>query len=94
MDCRIFEQMEDQLSNEYLEKLRSIGTMTRQGTTNTVKVRSGSRLVQASTEHWDGRKDATVYPETVRYEARVNRSGEIAEVAQMSDKEKRSRYGE
>ena len=55
------------------------------------------RKVAETTEHWDGRQDATVYPDVVRYGAKVHgtgkKKGTVAEVATMKPKDRKERYG-
>jgi hypothetical protein len=82
--------------NPYREKLLSISAPRRLGASERTVERTGKSTV-ISDEHWDGRRDATVRPDPVRYGGRVHstgrRKGEVAEVAPMSDKEARHRYG-
>jgi hypothetical protein len=86
------------MGSEYAEKLRGIGFLSRQGTSDRRDVVEGGRRVATEVEHWDGRKDATVYPDVVRYGARVHRTGkrtgEVAEVQTLGRKERRDRYGD
>lgn len=71
--------------NEYLEKLRSIGAPRRSGSAREVVERHDSATI-ITTEHWDGRKDTTVRPDTTRFEAVAHttgrKRGQIADVRQ------------
>lgn len=84
--------------SEYADKLRSLGFPRRLGATERREVVEDGRRVAATEEHWDGRRDATVYPDVVRHGTRVHRSGsrrgEVAEVYTMTPKERRERYGD
>ncbi len=67
--------------HDYQDKLRSIGTVTKQGTSNITRVRAG-HVTHERTEHWDGRVDATVRPDTVRMKGRAiqAKGGTVVEV--------------
>lgn len=62
------------------------------------KVTKEAGAVVQTTEHWDGRKDATVTPDVVRYGARVHnqgkKRGDLAEIRVLDHKERRERYGD
>lgn len=80
-----------------LDKLRSIGAPRRIGQSEqTVVQEKGATLL--TTEHWDGRQDATVRPDVVRQGARVHKTGkkrgQVAEIRTMTPKERRERYGD
>jgi hypothetical protein len=80
-----------------LDKLRTIGAPRRVGTSaQTVAREKGSTTI--TTEHWDGRKDATVRPDVVRYGARIHKTGkkrgQVAEVREMTPKERKERHGD
>lgn len=81
----------------YTEKLRSLGFGIRPRSETKREVADG-RVVAETTEHWDGRQDATVYPDVVRYGARVHQQGkkrgEVAEVRTLTKKEREARYGD
>lgn len=76
------------MSNEYLDKLRSIGVMKRAGSSN-VKTRRDERCTVTETEHWDGTQDATVTPDPVRFGARVHsqgsKKGQVAEITRKGN---------
>lgn len=61
-----------------------------------VEVADGSKVETVT--HWDGRLDAIVTPATVRYGARVHRTGvktgTTAEIRELTPKEARERYGD
>lgn len=60
--------------NTYLEKLRSIGTIGRAGSSRRTQERvPGGVVIQ--TEHADGRVDAIVRPDTVDYKAVTHKTG-------------------
>lgn len=84
--------------SEYADKLRSLGFPRRLGQTEQRQTVADGRLVATEAEHWDGRKDATVFPDVVRYGARTHgtgkRRGEVAEVRELDKRERRDRYGE
>jgi hypothetical protein len=84
--------------NEFLDRVRSIGFPRRSGQSETRQVVEDGRVVATEVEHWDGRQDATVYPDVVRYGTRVHRTGrkrgEVAEVHTLGEKERRERYGD
>jgi hypothetical protein len=84
-------------SNSYRDKLLSIATPRKTGQPERrVRRERGATLIE--TEKWDGSQDATVIPDTIRHGARLHNSGkkrgEIAEIAPLSEKEKKSRYGD
>lgn len=66
-----------------LDKYRSIGVMTKAGSSRTTTEREESATV-TTTEHWDGRQDATITPDTVRFAGRVHgqgkKEGQVAEI--------------
>jgi len=82
----------------YAEKLRSIGFPRRSGQAETKREVADGRVVAETTEHWDGRQDATVYPDVIRYAARAHatgrKKGEVAEIHEMTTKERRERHGD
>lgn len=65
--------------NEYLEKLRSIGVVKgARGPRETVErhVSDDGRAATVKTvEHADGRRDATITPDTVSYETVTHKTG-------------------
>jgi len=78
---------------EWLERMRSISVTTQHvktsvvdGKKQTVTKDPGGLVVQS--EHADGRVDATVKPETVRYGARAHstgkKRGEVAEITRKA----------
>lgn len=85
------------MSNEYLDKLRGLGFPRKQGQSETRVVREQGALLE-TTEHWDGRQDATVHPDVVRYGARTHQAGrkrgEVAEVKVLGPKDREERYGD
>ena len=85
------------MSNPYREKLRSISTPRKTGKVETKVERTDTSTV-IHKEHWDGSVDAVVRPDTVRHGARVHqqgrKKGEMAEVRQLTPKERKDRYGE
>lgn len=84
--------------SEFADKVRSLGFPRKQGQAETKREVSDGRVVSKTTEHWDGRKDATIYPDVVRYGTKVHgtgkQKGEVAEVRTMDRKERRERYGD
>jgi hypothetical protein len=83
---------------EFREKVRSLGFPRKMGASERkVEVADGRKVVE-TTEHWDGRQDATTYPDVVRYGTRHHRTGKrkgrVAEVHEMDRKERRERYGD
>lgn len=82
--------------SEYRDKLRSIGFVGKAPESRkTVERTEDSTVIH--TEHDDGRVDAVVRPDTVRYGARVHRTGakrgQVAETREMTQKERQDRYG-
>ena len=80
-----------------LDKLRSISVPRRLGKSERrVQKVKGSTVIE--TEHWDGKQDATVRPDVVRYGGRVHKTGKrkgtVAEVKKMTSRERRERHGE
>lgn len=82
--------------SEYLDKLKSIGVMRRKGQSRERREKTPAAVVK-TTEYWDGRQDATVTPDTVRFGARVHntgsKKGQAAEIHKMSDKQRKQHYG-
>lgn len=80
--------------NDYLDKLRSISTPRRRGSSRTLVEREGSAIIR-KTEHWDDRVDVAVTPDVVRYGTEQHntgkRRGEVAEVRELSAGERRER---
>lgn len=76
------------MSNEYRDKLRSIGTPRGRTSKRTVVREERGTLI--TTEHSDGRVDATVRPDTVDYEARTHRTGkrkgQVAEIVRKGSR--------
>lgn len=56
------------------------------------------RVVATTTEHWDGRREATVYPDVIRYGTEVHKTGskrgKVAEVRRLSRRERKERHGD
>jgi hypothetical protein len=82
--------------SEYRDKLLGISAPRRLGQSERrVEEHDGTRV--ETVEHWDGRRDATVTPDVVRYGARVHRTGkrtgEVAEVRTLDRREREERYG-
>ena len=81
----------------FREKLRSLSFGRRAPAAKVTEERGeGGRLIARHVEH-DDRIDATVFPDVVRYGARVHktgkRTGQTAEVRVMDRKERGERYG-
>ena len=79
------------------EKWKSIGYLRRRGSSER-RVEKTKNTEIVTTEHWDGRKDATVRPDVVRYGARMHstgrKRGQVAEVREMTPKERRETHGD
>lgn len=76
------------MDNEYRDKLRSIGAP--RGRTSKQTVVREERGTLITTEHADGRVDATVRPDTVDYQAVTHRTGKKkGQVAEIVRKDKR-----
>lgn len=71
------------MSDFDIEKYRSIGVMTKAGSSRKTVTREESATV-TTTEYWDGRQDATVTPDTVQFKGRVHsqgsKKGQVAEI--------------
>lgn len=81
------------MGNEYLDKLRSIGAPRRLGgqRTTTERVSDGMHgALHRHTEHWDGREDHAVVPDTAKFEARFHNSGrkrgQVAEIVRKGER--------
>lgn len=68
---------------KWLDKMRSISTPRRVGSSRTTVEHHASGSV-ATTEHWDGRQDVAVRPDTARFKAVRHNSGrkrgQVAEI--------------
>jgi hypothetical protein len=66
------------VSEDFAQKVKTIGAMRHRGSKKTTAVldeRTG-RVAGHHIEHWDGRQDAIVRPETVRRKVSINSSKE------------------
>lgn len=82
---------------EFREKALSIATPRKTGETERrVEKAEGTTVIHDV--HWDGRQDAIVRPDVVRYGAKIHntgkKKGQTAEVREMTPKERRERHGE
>jgi hypothetical protein len=59
--------------SEFADKVRSIGTSFKKGTTRDVPVinETDGSIGGKHVEHWDGSQDAVITPKTVRSRSRV-----------------------
>lgn len=84
--------------SEFADKVRSLGFPRKQGQAETKREVADGRVVATTIEHWDGRQDATVYPDVVRYGTEVHHTGkkrgEVAEIRKMTKKERRETHGD
>lgn len=82
----------------YRDKLLGIATPRKLGQAERRDIVEDGRRVATEVEHWDGRQEATVYPDVIRHGARVHntgkKKGEVAEIRTMNRKERRERYGD
>lgn len=71
------------MSNEFIEKVRSIGTLRKAGTSRESIEKIEGAVVETK-EHWDGQVDKTVTVETVDYKAQYHKTGikkgQVAEI--------------
>lgn len=76
------------MTNEYRDKLLSIGTPRGRTSRTTVTREEHGTLI--TTEHSDGRVDATVRPDTVDYKAVTHRTGkkkgQVAEIVRKGSR--------
>jgi len=83
---------------EFKEKIRSLSFPRKLGNAETKKEVADGRVVATTTEHWNGKQDATVFPDVIRRGARTHgtgkKKGQVAEIRTMDRKERKERYGD
>lgn len=84
--------------SEYAEKLKSLGFPRKLGASEKKVEVADGRKVAETVEHWDGKQDATVYPDVIRRGVKTHntgkKKGQVAEVRNMDRKERKERYGD